>query len=240
MAYDRLAGKKALEVGGFLEELEKDELKKRADIVGLFFSFGVELERKGKSYLGLCPWHGDKNPSLSVDREKGLYNCFGCGESGDVFTLLEKMKGLSFPEALRYLKNHSAGGAMQVSKAEPAERKKPASSSKASQTAVLPHTSSAQEPTLDTVADYYHKHLYRSSEALAYLEKRGFTSRELFERFCVGFADGSLPAKASNGQKEQLKDLGILRDSGREHLRNCIIVPLHDETGQTVGLYYSA
>ena len=54
--------------------------------------------------MGLCPFHEDKTPSLSVDREKGLYNCFGCGESGDAFTLVEKMKGFGFREALEYLK----------------------------------------------------------------------------------------------------------------------------------------
>ncbi|MBN2254051.1 MAG: hypothetical protein JW701_10155, partial [Kosmotogaceae bacterium] len=72
--------------------------------MALFAHFGVELTKKGKSYTACCPWHDDASPSLSVDREKGLYNCFGCGESGDVVTLVEKMKGLSFSEAMLYLK----------------------------------------------------------------------------------------------------------------------------------------
>ena len=99
----RLKGK-TLEVGDFLDGFGKEEVVRSTDIVKLFSSFGVKLERKGKSYVGKCPWHEDKTPSLSVDAEKKLYNCFGCGESGDVFTLVEKMKGCSFREALEYLR----------------------------------------------------------------------------------------------------------------------------------------
>jgi DNA primase len=90
----RLGGVKTLKVSGILDEFEKDEVKKSVDIVSLFTSFGVHLEKKGKSWMGRCPWHEDSTPSLSVDQEKGLYNCFGCGESGDAFDLVMKEKGL--------------------------------------------------------------------------------------------------------------------------------------------------
>ena len=86
------------------DDIRKDEIKARVDIVALFAHFNVTLSKKGKSYTACCPWHDDASPSLSVDREKGLYNCFGCGESGDVVTLVGKMKGLSFSEAMQYLK----------------------------------------------------------------------------------------------------------------------------------------
>jgi len=101
---DRLHGRTTLKVTNFLDEFEKDDVKKYVDIVELFRHFGVTLTKKGKSHMGTCPWHKDANPSLSVDREKGVYNCFGCGESGDIFTLAEKMKGCDFKEALAYLK----------------------------------------------------------------------------------------------------------------------------------------
>ena len=101
---DRLNGKKTLKVTGFLEEFEKDDIKAKVDITELFASFGVELSKKGKSFMGCCPWHNEKTPSLSVDREKGLYNCFGCDEGGDAFDLVEKMKGFEFKEALKFLK----------------------------------------------------------------------------------------------------------------------------------------
>jgi DNA primase len=113
MKSDPLRGVKTLKVAGFFDEFEKDEVKGKVDIVSLFSHFGVVLEKKGKSHTGLCPFHDDKNPSLSVDQKKGLYNCFGCGESGDIFDLVQRMKGISFTEALTFLKSYSGNGKMK-------------------------------------------------------------------------------------------------------------------------------
>lgn len=104
----KLKGRPTLAVDGFLEELEKDELKKKTDLVALFQSFGIDLTKKGASYMGRCPFHDDKNPSLSVDLVKGLYHCFGCGESGDAIDLVKKMRNLSFREAVSYLKTEAS------------------------------------------------------------------------------------------------------------------------------------
>ena len=108
MAGDRLKGRRTLAVADFLDEFEKDDIKKGIDIVALFGHFGVSLAKKGKGYMGKCPWHDDSTPSLSVDSGKGLYNCFGCGESGDIFTLTAKMKGLTFRESVTYLKEFAS------------------------------------------------------------------------------------------------------------------------------------
>ena len=107
MSTDKLGGRKTLVVEGFLEEFEKDEIKRRVDITALFDSFGVTLTAKGKGFVARCPWHEDREPSLSVDREKGLYHCFGCGESGDVVSLVQKFRGVGFRDALEYLKGHT-------------------------------------------------------------------------------------------------------------------------------------
>src|SRR4030067_3358852 len=106
MAKDRLHGRKTLKVENFLDEFEKDEIKKYVNIVDLLHYLGITLTKKGKSYMGRCPWHNDTHPSLSVDpvKDDGVYHCFGCGESGDIFTLTEKMKGIEYKEALKYLK----------------------------------------------------------------------------------------------------------------------------------------
>jgi DNA primase len=63
----------------------------------------VDLRKAGKEYLGRCPFHADKTPSLHVNADKGLFHCFGCGESGDVFNFIMKLDGLTFPEAKRVL-----------------------------------------------------------------------------------------------------------------------------------------
>jgi DNA primase len=229
MATDRLSGRKTLKVDGFLEEFEKDEIKSKVDIVLLFSHFGVKLSPKGKGFSGRCPWHQDKDPSLSVDREKGLYHCFGCGESGDVFALVEKMKGVGFREALEYLKPHV--GIL------PTTRPAAKAAAQKAETAAVPVKDDHPEITLTTVAEHYHKRFCETSEARAYLEKRGIRSPELMRRFQIGFADGSILSMVSNGQKGKLKDLGILTESGRELFTGFLTFPITDEAGHSVGLY---
>ena len=63
----------------------------------------VQLTRKGKSLLGLCPFHEDHHPSLVVNQEKQYFTCFACGEKGDVIHFLQKIEGLSFKEAVKQL-----------------------------------------------------------------------------------------------------------------------------------------
>jgi DNA primase len=63
----------------------------------------IDLRKAGKEYIGLCPFHADKTPSFSVSEEKGLFHCFGCGESGDVFDFIMKLDGVSFVEAVKSL-----------------------------------------------------------------------------------------------------------------------------------------
>jgi hypothetical protein len=63
----------------------------------------IQLHKAGKEYLSRCPFHADKTPSFSVSAEKGLFYCFGCGESGDVFDFIMRLDGLTFPEAKRAL-----------------------------------------------------------------------------------------------------------------------------------------
>ena len=238
MGRDRLGGKRTLKVNGFLEEFEKDEVKGKVDIVELFESFGVKLREKGKSFIGLCPWHDDHTPSLSANREKGLYHCFGCGESGDVVDLVEKMKGVGFREALEYLREWvgkvkdpvSLHSSRQCEESE--DSTKPISSP-----SPIPQAPRVSQLSLNIISEYYHKQLYRNPEALGYLKKRGLDQAEVYKRFGIGYADGSLLARISNGQKEELKALGIIRENGKEHLYHCITVPLHDGGGKEVGLY---
>src|SRR5213595_414638 len=79
-----------------------DEIKRRLDVVDVI-SQTVQLKRSGRSYKGLCPFHGEKTPSFYVFPETGTWKCFGCGEGGDVFTFVQKRENLEFVEALRLL-----------------------------------------------------------------------------------------------------------------------------------------
>jgi DNA primase len=69
----------------------------------------IQLRKAGKEHVGRCPFHADKIPSLHVNEDKGLFHCFGCGESGDVMDFVMKLDGLTFPEAKRALGIESDG-----------------------------------------------------------------------------------------------------------------------------------
>jgi len=79
-----------------------EEVQRYTDIV-VIVSQHVPLNRRGKNYIGLCPFHNEKTPSFTVSQEKQFYKCFGCGEGGSVFNFLMKKEGLSFSEAVRSL-----------------------------------------------------------------------------------------------------------------------------------------
>ena len=81
-----------------------DEVRAAADIVTVI-SDTVSLRKSGAKYKGLCPFHGEKTPSFSVDKEKGFFHCFGCGVGGDVFKFVELQEKVGFGEALRMLAN---------------------------------------------------------------------------------------------------------------------------------------
>ena len=61
----------------------------------------MTLRRRGRTTVGLCPFHVEKTPSFTVSEERGFYHCFGCGEHGDVFSFVMKTQSLAFPEAVR-------------------------------------------------------------------------------------------------------------------------------------------
>src|SRR3954447_21944156 len=81
-------------------------IRDRAEIVAIV-SETVKLVRKGRSFVGLCPFHREKSPSFNVNAEKGFFYCFGCKESGNVFDFVMKTEGLTFPEAARRLAGHA-------------------------------------------------------------------------------------------------------------------------------------
>src|SRR5262245_6414070 len=79
-----------------------EDLKHHADIVVVIQDF-VSLKKSGANYLGLCPFHGEKTPSFSVNRDKGLFYCYGWGAGGDVFKFLELHEKVGFQDAVKQL-----------------------------------------------------------------------------------------------------------------------------------------
>ena len=79
-----------------------NEVRKANDIVDVISSY-VSLTKRGKNYFGVCPFHDDTNPSMSVSSEKQIYKCFACGTSGNVFTFVMDYENVDFKEALSIL-----------------------------------------------------------------------------------------------------------------------------------------
>ena len=79
-----------------------EEIKNNANIVEVIGDV-ISLQKAGRNYLGLCPFHGEKTPSFNVVEDKQFYHCFGCGRSGDVFKFIEEYQGVPFMEAVQIL-----------------------------------------------------------------------------------------------------------------------------------------
>ena len=87
---------------GRIPEETLQAIRDRTDLVELVGRH-VALKKAGRSYKGLCPFHHEKTPSFQVNPDRGIFHCFGCGESGNAFAFLIRVEGLSFPEAVRTL-----------------------------------------------------------------------------------------------------------------------------------------
>ena len=241
MSTSRLKGRTPLAKGAsFYDEFNKDEIKRKVDIVLLMESFGIHLEKKGSSYMGLCPFHEDKNPSLSVDRTKGLFNCFGCGEGGDVFDLVMKIKGIDFPEAYKFLKGFigksSKTPISSVSPSRPVAEMAESEVKKESSPPIVKRESRKIISLPDVIASY-RTDLETTQEAKDYLKSRGLMIPDIIKRFSIGYSAGRLIERISDEQKEDLQDEGIISRKGKEVFQGCIIFPLKDWQEQPVSLY---
>ena len=207
---------------------EIERLKSEVSLERLVEAQGIELKRHGADLLGLCPFHDDKTPSLVVSPKKNLWHCLGaCQAGGSVIDWVMKRDGLSFRHAVDVLRGDTLPPAAAGVKAP------------------LPVAEIAEDrELLSQVVAYYHETLKQSPEALAYLDQRGLRSHEVIERFRLGFANRTLGyrlptngTKAGLGARERLQRLGVLRESGHEHLNGSLIVPIFGEAGEVLGMY---
>ncbi len=215
----------------------KERIKREVSIQRLAEARGIKLRRVGRSLMGLCPFHKDTNPSLSIDPAKNEWHCFGCERKGDVIEWVKCAEGVSFKHALELLKRDylpsSAASADPPPKISTVPKLPP----------LIEHTADDKK-LLEIVVSYYHETLKQSPEAQQYLLKRGLQSAEMVERFRLGFANRTLgyrlPDKnrvAGAEQRGQLQKLGIYRDSGHEHFVGCVVIPIFDLSGQVVEMY---
>ena len=84
------------------ERADIDRIRESIDLVDLI-SEVTKVKRSGRTFMAVCPFHEEKTPSMSVDRARGLYHCFGCGKGGDLFSFVQETQGLNFRESLEVL-----------------------------------------------------------------------------------------------------------------------------------------
>lgn len=197
------------------------KLKTETDIVSLIEGYGTKLKNRGKDELiGLCPAHNDTEPSLVVNRRKKVWNCLGaCGKGGDVIEWVMHAEKIGFRHAVELLRDGATGvsGKNQFTKARKLD---------------CPLSLDSDDTELLTsVADYYHDRIKQTPQALEYLQKRGLTDADILEQFGIGFADRTLGMRLPPGDnnnagaeiRRRLKELGVIRKSGHEHLRGCVV-----------------
>ena len=207
--------------------IEKDKIeaiKHGVDLMALVQAKGIALKKNGKSWFGLCPFHNDKNPSLSINPNENLFQCFGCGAAGDVIRFVELFDQVDFKEAVKRLSDN--GLQAWPPKRQPTEPKRGGLSAKL-------------QKLLARVIEFYHTAFGEDPRARQYLEKRGITDNAVLSAHKAGFANGTLlnVLPAEGEVKSQLKQLGILNERGKEHFYNCATFPLYDADGNPAGIY---
>jgi DNA primase catalytic core len=221
------------------EELER--LKCEVSLVRLIEGQGIVLVSQGKNLACRCPWHeGDDTPSCVITPATNLWHCFGCNAGGTVIDWVMRSHRVSFRHACELLLKDHPSLAACVSPDVPAP-KLSAGKLRSAQSFSL---QAGDQALLDQVIDFYHETLKASPEALAYLEKRGLGSMELIERFRIGYANRTLAYRLAPKQykagaelRTALQRVGILRDSGHEHLNGSIVIPLFGAERHVVGAY---
>lgn len=217
----------------FSSSLDAKELVRRAiDIVELVGRY-IQLRRQGRIYVGLCPWHDDRRPSLQVNPERQTFRCWVCNIGGDCFSFVQRIENITFPEALVMLAER-AGIDLKPAVREPAT----ASGGSLDRRTLLQAAAWAESQ--------YHQCLLESSEAepaRRYLADRGI-SRESIARFRLGFSplrgDWLIDRVDRNPQRMRvLEAIGILArgESGLyDRFRGRLLFSIRDAQGRPVAL----
>ena len=209
-----------------IEKETIERIKASVDLKSLVESRGIELKKNGKGWFGLCPFHDDKTPSLSVTPSKNEWHCFGCGAGGDVIRFVEMFDRVDFKEAVRRL------GGSEVEK----------TAVKIKKDDHAPKLTPGHIKLFNRVIEFYHEAFAEDGRARQYLKGRGIMDKSLSSDHRIGFANGTLLNVLPNDAKitGQLKELGILNANGKEHFYGCAVFPLYDFDGNPAGCMAAA
>ena len=200
-----------------------DELLVRVDIVDLIDSH-VPLKKTGANYVARCPFHTEKSPSFSVNRNKQFFHCFGCGASGNAISFLMDFSHLDFIEAVEDLAAFVGVDVPRESVAHQSVSKKEDLSSLYS--------------LMERVAAFYIEQLRVNPKAVDYLKVRGVKAA-VARDFMLGYAPDKWSALAEKFSQKQLIDAGLVvsKDDGQvyDRFRGRIMFPIRDKRARIIG-----
>jgi len=206
-----------------------DEVREATDIIDLISAY-VTLRKRGKNYVGLCPFHSEKTPSFAVNAEKQVYHCFGCGVGGNTFTFVMEHEKVSFAEAVRFLADRAG-----ITLPSPS----PEAEALASEAEILFNV-------MRQSARFFYDSLTQSSEgefALGYFHGRGFTD-ETIRGFGLGYSPKGWDGLVQFSQKEgveikYLEKVGLARrredGSYYDYFRGRAMFPIFSTSGRVIG-----
>ncbi len=204
-----------------------DEIRNRLDILDVVQS-RVVLKKKGANYWGCCPFHNEKTPSFSVNVQKGIYKCFGCGEGGDAISFLMKINNQSFTDVIRDL-------------AQQFNIELPTSKGDSKQ---YNEDKLQVKNLLSKACDYYHENLFNVPEAkgaLDYLLKRGIT-KEIIDEYKIGYSKKGYTELQAHFKADftpnimEKSGLTVKTEKGDtvDRFRHRIMIPIRDEAGNVI------
>lgn len=212
-----------------------ERIKREVPIEELAREYGIKLESRGKDLFGRCPWHEDSDPSFSATPGKNLWNCLaGCG-GGDTIQFVMRAEKISFRQASEKLLTR-LGMAPPRSDEIKAYKKN-------HEILAVPGEDLSDKRLLGIVAEFYHSTFCNQPQAMAYLQKRKCFHPEAVKHFRLGYGNRTIgyrvPTTTLAGRelKIRLQRIGILRESGHEHMSGSIVVPLFNEQGEVVQMY---
>ncbi len=214
---------------GFIPENTLDDIRSRVDIVEVISEY-IHLKKKGRNYVGPCPFHQEKDPSFTVSPEKQIFYCFGCAAGGNVFKFLMLHEGFTFQEAVESL-------ARRVGVTIPIQKYGGRSTGPRKTDSVIKINLLAKE--------FFQQVLSRWEEAAPareYLQKRGL-SWETVNNFELGFAPGAWNSLVRYLNKHEvavdnLLKLGLAvqgKKGAYDRFRSRIIFPIRDFSGDVIG-----
>ena len=196
-----------------------NEIRNKVDIVEVISKY-VPLTQRGKNYFGVCPFHDDHSPSMSVSKEKQIFTCFSCGATGNVFTFIKDYEHIDFYDAVRLLGNQ-VGYNLGTAK-------------------IVKNKNAEAYEIYELACKFYQNNLNSAlgKNALEYLNKRSI-DKESIKKFKIGLSVSKISLTdyllSKGKQLKQLVDLGITNENGSDIFVNRIMFPLYDLEGNVVG-----